>query len=36
MSYEDIVREYSSFPRNSLSEALRFAAQVTDRADVAA
>jgi uncharacterized protein (DUF433 family) len=36
MSYEDIVREYSSFPRDSLAEALRFAAQVTDRGDVAA
>jgi uncharacterized protein (DUF433 family) len=36
MSYEDIVREYSSFPRESLAEALRFAAQVTDRGDVAA
>ena len=36
MSYEDIVREYSEFPRESLSEVLRFAAEVTDRSDVAA
>lgn len=36
MSYEDIVREYSDFPREALSEALRFAAEVTDRRDVAA
>jgi uncharacterized protein (DUF433 family) len=36
MSYEDIVREYSSFPRESLAEVLRFAAEVTDRSDVAA
>ena len=36
MSYDDIVREYSEFPRESLAEVLRFAAEVTDRADVAA
>ena len=36
MSYEDIVREYSDFPRESLAEVLRFAAEVTDRHDVAA
>lgn len=36
MSYEDIVRDYSEFPRESLTEVLRFAAEVTDRADVAA
>jgi uncharacterized protein (DUF433 family) len=36
MSYEDIVREYSEFPRESLAEVLRFAAEVTDRRDVAA
>jgi len=36
MSYEDILREYSEFPRESLAEALRFAAEVTDRRDVAA
>jgi uncharacterized protein (DUF433 family) len=28
MAYEDIVREYSHFPRESLPEVLRFAAQV--------
>ena len=36
MSYEDIVREYSEFPRESIAEVLRFAAEVTDRRDVAA
>ena len=36
MSYEDIVREYSDFPHDSLAEVLRFAAEVTDRSDVAA
>jgi uncharacterized protein (DUF433 family) len=36
MSYEDIVRQYSEFPRESLAEVLRFAAEVTDRHDVAA
>jgi uncharacterized protein (DUF433 family) len=36
MAYDDIVREYSEFPRDSLGEALRFAAEVTDRSDVAA
>jgi len=36
MSYEDIVREYSEFPRESSAEVLRFAAEVTDRHDVAA
>ncbi len=36
MSYEDIVREYSDFPRDSLAEVLRFAAEVTDRSDLAA
>lgn len=35
MSYDDIVREYSAFPRESLAEVLRFAAEVTDRSDVA-
>jgi uncharacterized protein (DUF433 family) len=35
MSYEDIVRDYSEFPRERLAEALRFAAEVTDRRDVA-
>jgi uncharacterized protein (DUF433 family) len=36
MSYDDIVRDYSEFPRESLAEILRFAAEVTDRRDVAA
>jgi uncharacterized protein (DUF433 family) len=36
MSYEDIVREYSEFPRGALPEVLRFAAAATDRHDVAA
>jgi len=36
MSYDDIVREYSEFPRESISEVLRFAAEMTDRRDVAA
>jgi uncharacterized protein (DUF433 family) len=36
MSYEDIVREYSEFPREALPEVLRFAAAATDRRDVAA
>ncbi len=34
MSYDDIVREHSEFPRDSVAEALRFAAEVTDRSDV--
>jgi len=36
MSYDDIVREYSDFPQESLAEVLRFAANVVDRSDVAA
>ncbi|MGK5083000.1 DUF433 domain-containing protein [Bdellovibrionota bacterium FG-1] len=36
MSYDDIVREYSEFPRESLPEVLRYASAVTDRPDVAA
>ena len=36
MLYEDIVRDYSDFPRESIAEVLRFAAEVTDRHDVAA
>lgn len=36
MSYEDIVREYSEFPRESIPEVLRFAAELADRRDVAA
>lgn len=34
MSYEDITRDYSEFPREALAEVLRFAA--ADRPDVAA
>ena len=33
---DDIVREYSEFPRESISEVLRFAAEIADRHDVAA
>ena len=36
MSYEEIVGTYSEFPRASLSEVLKFAAEVTDNPDVAA
>ena len=36
MSYDDIVREYSEFPRESIPEVLRFAADLADRPDVAA
>jgi uncharacterized protein (DUF433 family) len=36
MAFEDIVREYSDFPRDSIAEILRFAAEITDRSDVAA
>ncbi len=36
MAYEDIVREYTDFPSESIAEVLRFAAEVTDRHDLAA
>lgn len=36
MGYRDIVQEYSGFPEEAVAEALRFAAEVTDRGDVAA
>lgn len=36
MSYEEIVADYSDFPRESIPEVLRYAASVTDRPDVAA
>ena len=36
MTYEEIVEGYSEFPKESLSEVLRFAAEVTDNPDVAA
>lgn len=35
VSYDEIVRDYSEFPREALAEVLRFAAEVTDRRDVA-
>jgi uncharacterized protein (DUF433 family) len=36
MTYEEIIRDYSEFPKESISEVLRFAAEVTDKPDVAA
>ena len=36
MSYDDIVQDYSEFPRESIAEVLRFAAALADRPDVAA
>lgn len=36
MSYDEIVRDYSDFPPESVPELLRFAAEVTDHPDVAA
>lgn len=36
MTYEEIVQDYSEFPRESLPEILKLAAQVTDDPDVAA
>jgi len=36
MTHEEIVRDYSDFPRESLPEILRFASEVTDNPDVAA
>ena len=36
MVYEDIMHDYSDFPRESIAEVLRFAAEVIDRHDVAA
>ena len=36
MSYDDIVQDYSDFPRESIAEVLRFAAALADRRDVAA
>ena len=36
MSHDDIVREYSEFPPDSVAEVLRFAAELTDQSDVAA
>jgi len=36
MSYEEIVHDYSDFPKESITEVLRFASEVTDDPDVAA
>jgi uncharacterized protein (DUF433 family) len=36
MSYDEIVCEYSEFPRESLPEVLRYASKVTDDPNVAA
>jgi uncharacterized protein (DUF433 family) len=36
MSYDEIVRDYSEFPKESIAEVLRFASEVTDDPDVAA
>jgi uncharacterized protein (DUF433 family) len=36
MTYDEIVRDYSEFPKDSLPEVLRFASEVTDDPDVAA
>lgn len=36
MTYEEIVHDYSTFPRESIEEVLRFASQVTDKPNVAA
>ena len=36
MTYEEIVRDYSDFPKESIEEVLKFASQVTDKPNVAA
>jgi uncharacterized protein (DUF433 family) len=36
MTYDDIVKDYSEFPQESIGEVLRFASEVTDHPDVAA
>jgi uncharacterized protein (DUF433 family) len=36
MTYEEIVADYSQFPKESLEEILRFASRVTDDSNVAA
>ena len=36
MTYEEIVHDYSGFPRESIEEVLRFASKVTDTPGVAA
>ena len=36
MDHEEVVREYSEFPSESIAEVLRFASKVTDDPNVAA
>ena len=36
MTFEEIVNDYSEFPKESLPEVLRFAAELADKSDVAA
>jgi uncharacterized protein (DUF433 family) len=36
MSYDEIVHDYSDFPKESIPEVLRFASEVTDDPNVAA
>jgi uncharacterized protein (DUF433 family) len=36
MTYEDIVHDYSEFPKESITEILRFAAAIADQTNVAA
>ena len=36
MNFEEIVHDYSDFPKESLPEVLRFAAELADKPDVAA
>lgn len=36
MTYEEIVLDYSDFPKESIEEVLKFASQVTDKPNVAA
>ena len=36
MTYDEIVSDYSEFPKESIEEVLKFASQVTDKPNVAA
>ncbi|PIR23528.1 MAG: hypothetical protein COV44_02330 [Deltaproteobacteria bacterium CG11_big_fil_rev_8_21_14_0_20_45_16] len=36
MTYEEIVQQYSDFPKESIPEILKFASEVTDHPNVAA
>lgn len=36
MTYDEIVSDYSHFPKESLEEVLRFASRITDDSNVAA